>query len=93
MLLRTDGAIFDHFFRYFRSPQDLYFVFERGFTVCPSIDVLDAPGSKYHRWRRGKDKYYIKKDWKVVTSLRDKEDQGRFLGAIVRARYVESAIA
>ena len=53
----------------------------------PSIDVMDAPGRKYCRWRAGKDRHKKFYDWKVViTAIRgqcqDMEDRERFVGAI-----------
>ena len=85
--LKTDGAIFDHLFRYVKSPRDLFVAFERGFAGCPSIDVMDAPGIKYSRWRAGKDRHKKIYDWKVVITAirnqsRDMEDRERFVGAI-----------
>ena len=70
-----------------KSPQYILVAFERGFAGCPSIDVMDAPGRKYCRWRAGKDRHKKFYDWKVViTAIRDQcrdvEDQERFVGAI-----------
>ena len=87
VLLKTDGAIFDHLVRYIKTPHDLFVAFEMGFAGCPSIDVMDAPGRKYCRWRAGKDRHKKFYDWKVViTAIRDQcqdmEDRERFVGAI-----------
>ena len=70
-----------------KSPHDLFVAFERGFAGCPSIDVMDAPGTKYSRRRAGKDRHKKFYDWKVViTAIRnqsgDIEDREKFVGAI-----------
>lgn len=87
LLSRTDGAIFDHLYRYVKSPLDVFNAFERGFAGCPSIDVMDAPTSKYPRWRAGGDRHKKFYDWKVVISdirnqTQDKVDQEKLVGTI-----------
>ena len=95
-LSRTDGAIFDHLFRYVKSPQDLYNAFERGFAGCPSIDVMDASTSKYRRWRAGGDRHKKFYDRKVVISdirnqTQDKVDQEKSINIITLTQTLRNS--
>ena len=65
-LVGIEGAIFDHLFRYIKTPENLYDAFENGFVGCPSIDVMDLLGGKYKRWRTGNDRHKRFHDWKVI---------------------------
>ena len=71
--------------RYVKSPLDVFNAFERGFAGFPPIDVMDAPTSKYRRWRAGGDRHKKFYDWKVVISdirnqTQDKVDQEKLMG-------------
>ena len=67
-LVGMEGAIFDHLFRYIKTPENLYDAFENGFVGCPSIDVMDLLGGKYKRWRTGNDRHKRFHDWKIIIN-------------------------
>ena len=84
-LVRIEGAIFDHLFRYIKTHENLYDAFENGFVGCPSIDVMDLLGGKYKRWRTGNDRHKRFHDWKIIINdIRKKgaREQRLYAGAI-----------
>ena len=86
-LIGTNEAIFDHLFLYIKNTEDFYNAFDEGFAGCPSIDVIDALGSTYYRWRRGGDRHKKLHDWKEIISdirnqTQDKLLQERLVGTI-----------
>ena len=84
-LVGIEGAIFDHLFRYIKSPEHLYEAFETGFGGCVSINEMDTAGSGYAGWRAGKARHKMFFYWKVIMKdvrKKPKEDQLAYVRAI-----------